>query len=69
MYIANYNFYYSLALLAHYPDTSKSEQKQYLKQVAAHQKKMQKWASHAPCNFQHKYDLVEAEKARVLGQI
>jgi signal transduction histidine kinase len=29
---------------------------------------MQVWASHAPMNFQHKYDLVEAEKARVLGE-
>jgi hypothetical protein len=26
------------------------------------------WSSHCPANFQHKYDLVEAEKARVLGQ-
>lgn len=29
---------------------------------------MQKWANHAPMNFQYKYELVEAEKARVLGQ-
>ena len=27
---------------------------------------MKQWAFHAPINFQHKYDLVEAEKARVL---
>ncbi len=30
---------------------------------------MKQWAQHAPMNFQHKYDLVEAEKARVLGQL
>ncbi|MGB3642483.1 MAG: GAF domain-containing sensor histidine kinase, partial [Rivularia sp. (in: cyanobacteria)] len=32
------------------------------------QKKMKKWAHHAACNFQHKYDLVEAEKARIFGK-
>ena len=62
------NLYYSLTLLAHYPDVAKKEKKQYLKKVVSHQKQMKKWASHAPCNFQHKYDLVEAEKARVLGE-
>ncbi|MEG4942882.1 AAA family ATPase [Microcoleus sp. F4-D5] len=63
-----HNFYYSLALLAHYPTTTKTEQKEYLKKVATHQKQMKTWAHHAPMNFQHKYELVEAEKARVLGQ-
>ncbi|MGL4622971.1 MAG: PAS domain-containing protein, partial [Chroococcidiopsis sp.] len=29
---------------------------------------MQKWAEHAPMNYLHKFPLVEAEKARVLGQ-
>jgi signal transduction histidine kinase len=28
---------------------------------------MKNWAVHAPMNFQHKYQLIEAEKARVLG--
>lgn len=62
------NFYHSLALLAQYPQTTLLERKQYLKQVATNQKKMKLWAHHAPCNFQHKYDLVEAEKARIFGQ-
>ncbi|MEG4030223.1 MULTISPECIES: AAA family ATPase [unclassified Microcoleus] len=65
---STYNFYYSLSLLIHYPATTKTEQKQYLKKVASHQKQMKNWAHHAPMNFQHKYELVEAEKARVLGQ-
>ena len=30
---------------------------------------MRYWASHAGANFQHKYDLVEAETARVMGNI
>ncbi|TAG91503.1 MAG: GAF domain-containing protein [Oscillatoriales cyanobacterium] len=38
-----------------------------LLKVEANQAKMQQWAESAPMNFQHKYDLVEAEKARVLG--
>ncbi|MBD2040743.1 ATP-binding sensor histidine kinase [Microcoleus sp. FACHB-672] len=66
---AGHNFYYSLALLAFYPKASKVEQGRYLKQVDANQEKMQQWASHAPSNFAHKYELVEAEKARVLGDI
>jgi len=61
-------FYHSLVLLAKYPEVSESEQTEFLQQVADHQQKMKILAFHAPMNFQHKYDLVEAEKARVLGQ-
>ncbi|MEG3842579.1 AAA family ATPase [Microcoleus sp. herbarium14] len=61
------NFYNSLSLLALYPATGKGEQKQYLKKVVKNQKQMKKWAFHAPMNYQHKYDLVAAETARVLG--
>ncbi|MBW4680444.1 MAG: AAA family ATPase [Microcoleus vaginatus WJT46-NPBG5] len=69
LYSAGHNFYYSLALLAFYPKALKIEQQQYMKQVEANQEQMQQWAAHAPCNFAHKYELVEAEKARVLGDI
>jgi hypothetical protein len=51
-----------------YPTADSGEQEKHLMQVAANQEKMQKWAHHAPMNYQHKYDLVEAEKARVLGK-
>ncbi len=68
MYVPIHNFYYSLALLALYPTASKVEQKKHLKKVASLQKKMKHWAVNSPGNYQHKYDLVEAEKARVLGQ-
>ncbi|HLP90602.1 MAG TPA: AAA family ATPase [Nostocaceae cyanobacterium] len=61
-------YYHSLALLAQCKYASLLERKQYLKQVATNQKKMKMWAEHSPGNFQHKYDLVEAEKARVLGK-
>lgn len=66
--IGTHNFYYSLVLLADYPTADTTAQEKYLMQVAANQEKMQKWAYHAPMNYQHKYDLVEAEKARVLGK-
>ncbi|MCL1472479.1 trifunctional serine/threonine-protein kinase/ATP-binding protein/sensor histidine kinase [Argonema antarcticum] len=66
---AVHNFYYSLALLSHYPKVSSSEQQKYLAIVDKNQQKMRRWADSAPSNFKHKYELVEAEKARVLGQI
>jgi predicted ATPase/signal transduction histidine kinase len=66
---AAHNFYYSLALLAQYSQVSISQQKEYLAIVETNQQQMQKWAFNAPFNFQHKYELVEAEKARLQGQI
>lgn len=65
--VAQHNFYSSLALLAEYPNLDGKEQHEYLNKVDSLQKSMKQWALHAPSNFQHKYDLVEAEKARVLG--
>jgi signal transduction histidine kinase/CheY-like chemotaxis protein len=69
MVSVQHNFYYSLALLAHYPHADSDEQSQYLKELESNQDKMKHWAHHAPMNYQHKYDLIEAEKARVLGNV
>ncbi|MEG4234810.1 AAA family ATPase [Microcoleus sp. Pol11C3] len=66
-YFVTLHLYQSLALLANYPNVSLSERSHYLSQVAANQEKMQLWMQHAPMNYEHKYHLVEAEKARVLG--
>lgn len=69
-----HNWFYSLALLAEYGNNLSSKNKQenelleHLQQVEENQKTMKYWAEHAPMNFEHKYELVEAEKARVLGQ-
>ncbi|KAB8334525.1 AAA family ATPase [Scytonema tolypothrichoides VB-61278] len=63
-----FHFYDSLAQLAIYPSVPHSQQEHLLSRVTKNQEKMRKWADHAPMNFQHKYDLVEAEKARVFGQ-
>jgi predicted ATPase/signal transduction histidine kinase/tRNA A-37 threonylcarbamoyl transferase component Bud32 len=62
-------FYFSLTLLAKYPSAEDAIQLEYLEKVSANQEKMKIWANHAPMNFQHKYELVEAEKARVLGRL
>ena len=62
-----FHFYDSLTRLALYASVQKPEQKRFLKQVKANQKKMKKWAHHAPMNHLHKWYLVEAERARVLG--
>ncbi|HRG48360.1 MAG TPA: trifunctional serine/threonine-protein kinase/ATP-binding protein/sensor histidine kinase [Leptospiraceae bacterium] len=59
-------FYQSLTLLALYGKASEEEKKLFMTKVIANQEKMSKWAEKAPMNFQHKFYLVEGEKARVL---
>ncbi len=66
--VAEHNFYHSLALLAWYPSASRSEQRKAMRTVAANQKKLKRWAFHAPANFQHKYDLVEAVRNGLVGR-
>ncbi|MEM9541784.1 MAG: AAA family ATPase [Cyanobacteria bacterium P01_E01_bin.42] len=66
--LGTFKTYDSLARLAIYPRASEDDRQQILETVAAHQTKMENWAHHAPMNFQHKYYLVEAERARVLDK-
>lgn len=61
-------FYDSLTQLAAVASEPSLQPQQALDKVLANQDKLRPWALHAPQNFQHKYELVEAEKARVLGQ-
>ncbi|KYC40767.1 hypothetical protein WA1_24340 [Scytonema hofmannii PCC 7110] len=63
-----FSFYHSLGLLSLLLDASNSQKVAWLGHVNTNQEKMQKWAKHAPMNYLHKYHLVEAEKARVLGR-
>lgn len=63
-----FHFFDSLARLAVFPETKKSEQKYILRKVAANQKKMSKWAHYAPMNYLDKFFLVEAERHRLRGQ-
>ena len=70
VYLPQYKFYYSLALLAFCLNTtSQTEIKSAIEKVEENQKQLKEWADHAPVNNQHKYELVEAEKARFLGQV
>ncbi|MBD2313325.1 diguanylate cyclase [Desertifilum sp. FACHB-1129] len=64
---ALFYFYDSLAQLA--VDANGDRQQAILEKVAANQTKLHHWAHHAPMNFQHKYDLVAAERHRVLGEV
>jgi len=60
-------FYHALSLLAPGHKLSFFAKQRVLWKVAAHQRKLKKWASHAPMNFLHKYYLIKAETARFLG--
>ncbi|MEG3973436.1 AAA family ATPase [Microcoleus sp. herbarium8] len=63
--IPAFYFYDSLAALAAYPEAT--DKAALLDRVSANQTKLYYRSQHAPMNFQHKYDLVEAERCRVLG--
>jgi len=60
-----YTLYYSLALLAEYTNNQLGQER--LEKAIEQQNMMAIWAHHAPMNCQHRYDLIEAEKARVLN--
>jgi signal transduction histidine kinase len=66
-FITEYIFYFydSLTALATYSETA--DDTEVLNRVFANQTKLHHRAYHAPMNFQHKYDLVEAERYRILG--
>ncbi|BAY11776.1 ATP-binding sensor histidine kinase [Calothrix sp. NIES-2098] len=59
-------FYDSLVRLALYSQVPLAEQQAILEKVQANQEKMEVWANHAPMNYLHKFNLVNAEKYRVL---
>jgi signal transduction histidine kinase/CheY-like chemotaxis protein len=69
LFVAIFHFYDSLAHLDIFAESANSEKEAWLNRVNANQEKMQKWAHHASMNHLHKFYLVEAEKARVLGQV
>ncbi|WP_264320039.1 trifunctional serine/threonine-protein kinase/ATP-binding protein/sensor histidine kinase [Zarconia navalis] len=63
---AEYYFYSSLVMLA---TISPDSQEESLDRVTKNQIQLRDyWAKYAPMNHQHKMDLVEAEKSRVLGR-
>ncbi|MBN2440919.1 MAG: diguanylate cyclase [Spirochaetales bacterium] len=60
-----FNLYDSLSQLAIACNADQSIKKNILGAVSKNQKKMKRWARHAPMNYLHKYHLVEAEVARI----
>ncbi|HIK08910.1 MAG TPA: AAA family ATPase [Oscillatoriaceae cyanobacterium M33_DOE_052] len=63
-------FYDSLVRLALCGDGEENaaQKTQQLLAVETNQEKLQIWVKHAPMNFQHKVELVAAERFRVLGE-
>ena len=65
-------FYDSLTRLAMVSKCSAKDQtwilEQTLEQVAANQEKLAHWAKHAPQNYLHRFNLVDAERHYVLGE-
>ncbi|OCQ94176.1 hypothetical protein BCD64_05250 [Nostoc sp. MBR 210] len=66
--LALYSFYDALLQLAQYQQATAAEQSQILTRVQQQQDKLQRWATLAPFNHQHRWDLIEAERHRVLRQ-
>ena len=69
LHTSEQNFYYSMILLAQCSIVGEIDREINLKQVEANQIKLKKWSLYAPMNYEHKYYLVEAEKAKFLGHI
>ncbi|MHC5594742.1 MAG: trifunctional serine/threonine-protein kinase/ATP-binding protein/sensor histidine kinase [Nostoc sp.] len=63
-----FHFYAGLTYLAVYSTQSEIEQAKTLTLIETHQNTLEQWAYHAPMNYQHKVDLVESEKCRILGK-
>ncbi|NES93326.1 MAG: serine/threonine-protein kinase PknK, partial [Okeania sp. SIO2B9] len=63
-----FNFYYSLILAALYTHVSETKQTEYWQQLEKNQQQMKIWADNCQENFEHKYLLVEAEKASISGK-
>ncbi|NMG58676.1 GAF domain-containing protein [Geitlerinema sp. P-1104] len=66
---AVFYFYDSLVQLADYHQLPQEEQLGILERVEQNQRNCKRWADSAPVNFQHKLELVAAERYRVLGEM
>ncbi|MDY7228309.1 AAA family ATPase [Hyalangium rubrum] len=61
------NLYDSLTRLALVEEMDAQERAATLERVELNQQRLRMWAQHAPMNQQHRYELVDAELARVRG--
>ena len=60
-------FYVSLIFTGCYAQANDHDKQKYLETIEKYQKKMKIWAGNCEANYLHKFLLVEAEKARVIG--
>ncbi|HLO47872.1 MAG TPA: AAA family ATPase, partial [Kamptonema sp.] len=68
LWVPIFYWYDTLTQLAVYSELIDVEQKENIwVHVLEKQAKMRQWADHAPTNFLHKYDLVEAQRHQILG--
>jgi predicted ATPase/class 3 adenylate cyclase len=67
--VAVLHFHEALAAAAIYEKASSGAQRKLKRRISANLKKMKNWAAHAPSNYQHKYELMYAESARIKGRI
>lgn len=68
MISAECKYYRSLVITAAYPHLSAGERRRLMKRLAKDRRQMKKWSDLCPGNFRHKYLLVKAETARILGK-
>lgn len=61
-------FFACLTMLACFDRVSSVQRQTFARKVVEYQDKVGEWARHSPDNFEHKYLLVEAERARVDGK-
>jgi predicted ATPase/signal transduction histidine kinase len=66
-FVPIHRFYYCLVLLAAYPQATPEKQTEYLEKINLYDKELANLADHAPSNYQHKYELLQAERQQILG--
>ena len=62
------NFYQSLSLLSLWSSVEQEHRELNFHKISENQKLMEIWAHHAPMNYLHKFQLIEAETYRILGK-
>jgi len=61
-------FIYPLILTALYANASEQDKKAYLSSIEKCEQKMAMWAENCPANFLHRYQLIQAEKLRIIDK-
>lgn len=66
--VTRHNLFDSLTRIKKAEESDNPDRKSLLKKVARNQRKLKKWAKHAPTNHLHLFYLVEAECLRISGK-